>query len=845
MGTAFRRREDNNLPPPSIHGPKPLRMRTVSSPQIVSENGSLFRWASWGVLLVSTALRVLLISNGGQFTQLDENRYHMSQLAALQILQGEVKQGIEIVLRAGDHVGYKLLGVLPALLEKGPGWGEATPAYFFGAFSVLVLWLIGRIARLLTGSARAEFLALLFAASTGSLFYFSRHVLPYDASLAFMLLSLLLGLNPRATWWRSTLAGFCAGTGFVIYYGYWTLGGLVLILGVLTKWVRPERRSLVDGFVAVVTGLIGLAFAIAIPVVIDFAWGAGTLLQGAKGLSGSIIVGDFRGLRAPWEYLWHCDHLLLFLVAGALVIAFMRWFRGGRDRAFSLWLPLSIALFGVLAVQGSFLLMADVLHKFAIHDRLIRQLTPFVCLVFSFAVEEFLRGARWVNRSLTFIVAFCIGCAVWNLGIPLAQQFPAQFIVRGDKLLKKLEAQETPGADSYFRYVNVLHYLFEPEVLKAKPLETLLVAPHFYNYVPYLFEAKSPEDREARRSIDQRMRLVRMPVLPDEKVTGERYGAITMTVRFVAGRRTFLEPLLSVGARSGGEVFFVHFLDDRVITFGFFSWDYSVFESEPVSIDLNKDYEVMLFSSSMLSEAQADPNSKLAGPALSVDKEHPCLVVEFDHRRVFEHAIVPKQARPEQVYAGVNAVQADYALSQFSGKISHVVRTSEFPLLGTLHPRRLTLAAESLAVDVQPLTHGDGKPEPLAVFGAPGKAVFVFMRTQPDGKVKVGAEIWGIGAWESPLIDPNGRPIHLACDLGPLLPAIGSSEWGAVPPARQAELRGKIVLRCNGETVVDVPVGAMDGFTAAGYLGTNPVGGSLVYPWFSGQIKRMSAEPFR
>ncbi|HEU5079173.1 MAG TPA: hypothetical protein VFT72_08160 [Opitutaceae bacterium] len=769
----------------------------------------------------------------------------MSQLAALQILQGGVKQGIEIVLGAGDHVGYKLLGIIPALLEKGAGWSGATPAYFFAAFSVLVLWLIGRIARRLTGSARAEFLALIFAASTGSLFYFSRHVLPYDASLAFMLLSLYLGLHPRATWWRSTLAGFCAGTGFVIYYGYWTLGGLVLVVAVLSKWVRPDRRSLVDASIAVVTGLLGLALAIAIPVVIDFTWGAGTLVKGAKGLSGSIVVGDFRGLRAPWEYLWYCDHLLLFLVAGVLAAAAIRGLGGGRERVFSRWFPLCIALFGVLAVQASFFLMADILHKFAIHDRLIRQLTPFLCLVFSFTVEEFLRGGRRVNGSLTFIVLICIGCAVWNLGTPLAQEFPAQFIVRGDKLLKKLEAKETPVADSYFRYVNVLHYLFEPEVLKAKPLETLLVAPHFYNYVPYLFEAKTPEDRQARRAIDQRMRLVRMPVLPDERISGERYGAVTMTVRFVAGRRTFLEPLLSVGARSGGEVFFVHFLDDKVITFGFFSWDYSVFESEPMSIDLNQDHEVMLFSSSMLSEAHADPNSKLAGPALSIDKEHPCLVVEFDHRRVFEHTIVPKQVRPEQVYAGVNAVQADYALSQFSGKISHVVRTAEFPLLGTLHPRRLTLGAETLVVDLQPLTHGDGKPEPIAVFGATGKSVFVFMRTQPNGKVKVGAEIWGIGAWESPAIEINGKPLHLACDLGPLLPPVGSSEWRNVPPARQAELRGKIVLRCNGETVVDVPVGAIEGFTAAGYLGTSPVGGSLVYPWFSGQIKSLSTEPFR
>lgn len=383
-----------------------------------------------------------------------------------------------------------------------------------------------------------------------------------------------------------------------------------------------------------------------------------------------------------------------------------------------------------------------------------------------------------------------------------------------------------PSSDSYYRYVNVLHYLFEPEELKTAPIETLLAAPHFYNYTPYLFEAKTPLDRAYRQSLDQRMRLVRMPVRVEERIGGERHGPVTMLVNFVPGRRTYVEPLLSVGPRYDGEVFFVHFLEDDLVRFGFFSSGFAVFFSEALRIDFGRDYAIELFSSSLC----RPPEEPAADSAEWWARAHPFMAIRCDGQLLLERPIRAKRVVPEQVYAAVNAVQTDYAISQFSGNVRAVNRSGKPPVtvdscIGEILspvPARLALEADFAGLAV-------GQAEPVAVVGKTGNAMQVFARRVDARRVTLGIE-WGGGVRESdPLpISPEGHEIEI--DLAAL----------AASPATGGTIR----VRLDQSPVVEFAVRPGMGISADRMtLGVNYEGGALVQPQFNGRIQRFRVLP--
>jgi len=812
----------------------------------------LYRTGVWSLLILAAVLRIVLVFRGGQFTQLDEARYTVSRDAARIIVEGHTRQGLALVFEGGDHVGFKILSLIPALIEATLRSSPRIPACFFAAFSVASLALIGRIARTLVGSRAAEFWAVAAAATCGSLFYFSRHLLPYDTSLAFMLLALHLGLNPSGSRGRSLLAGFAAGCGFVIYYGYWTLGGIVLAMGVLagcrTSASRSPRAMLTEVVTRAALGFSGLAGALALTVLLDRLFGTGHLISGAGQLAGSILVGDFRGLVAPWEYLWYCDRLLLALFAASTL--YVLWIAPRQNRALRAPLkmpshpqtpepsvpahparflstppfPVWTALAGLLAVQASFIIGADLLHTFAVHDRLIRQLTPFLCLTFGVAASLWLAGLGTRRKPWAWTLGTALALnAVWTLGVPLAQEFPTQFKERGDALLTRLDAQgNAPSSDRYYRYVQVLHYLFEPETLPVEPLRTLLASPHFYTYVPYLFEAKTPEDRAHRRSLDQRMRLVEMPVLPSERILGESYGSVSMQVRFAPGRIASVEPLLSLGPWSGGELFFVHTLSETQVRFGFFSTGYAVFEGDPVTIDRSSPHQITLFSSSLLPHTAASTPASLFPAALARDRAEPAVIVSLDGRRVLEHASLPKAILSQQVYAAVNAIQTYYALSDFSGRIDHVERLPGFPLFGTRHAWAVVPGGSAIELGIDLSGAAINRPEPLVCGGSPGAAVFVFVRRLDAHRARLGIEVWSTGAWESePVTFKDGGIDRLRCEPGP-----------------------QVALLWNGRAVLHAPVPAQVGFPALSVdIGYNRIGGSLVVSIFRGRIADWTFAP--
>jgi hypothetical protein len=635
-------------------------------------SGSPWRRLSWGVLAVAAVLRVILVFRGGQFSQLDENRYLDSRAAAFEIVNGHLLRGIAFPLEGGDHVGYKVLGTIPALVEHATG-GDRTwiPGLFFGAFSVLAIGLLGGIAWRMSGSRQAQFWAVLCAACSGSLFYFARHLLPYDASMCIILLGLYLALGSQPRWWRFILSGALVGLGFVTYYGYWTLGGFALAMA--TVCGTPGRvRGFWPGLLLRAALLsAGLAGALALPVVVNHAWGTGHMVQGARNLSGSIVTGDFRGHVVPWEYLWYTDYLEL-----PIAIAFMAWglFGAWHNRAVPLserWRrPETVNAACFLGIYAMFIVTGTVLHKFAVHDRLVRQLLPFMMLGFAFGVvawRESMKDPRSLSLRTWALAAALAANAAFAFSTPLSQEWPGAFRRRGDAILAKRTDLVSP--DYYFRYVNVLQFYFEPEVLKVRPLETLLRSPHFFQYRPYLYEAKTPEDRGRREAVDSSMRLVKVPILPNARIRGDRTGGIILRIRLPIGRLSYLEPLLSMGPRGDGDLFFIRYYSDSSVALGFFSTGQMVYETDRIDVVPGSEHEVSLLCGDLVSGGR--------GPAYEDLRER--VLIWFDGKVILEKTARPKDYPPEQVYAGVSAIVESYTAEDFSGEILSATREDRMP----------------------------------------------------------------------------------------------------------------------------------------------------------------------
>jgi hypothetical protein len=623
-----------------------------------------------GVLAIAAILRVILVFRGGQFSQLDENRYDDSRQAALEIARGHLLRGITLPLEKGDHVGYKVLGVIPALVEHATGGDRAwIPGLFFGAFSLLSIALLGGIAWRLSGSRRAQFWAVLAAACSGSLFYFSRHLLPYDASMCFILLGLFLAVGPHPRWLAVLFAGAFVGLGFVTYYGHWTLGGFALGMAAVCG-TYGSRSGYWPGLL--MRGMLlgtGLAAAVALPVIVNCAWGSGLLVQGARNLSGSIITGDFRGHLVPWEYLWYTDYLELPIAVGfAAWGALAAWRSGAGPRSGRWRRPETVTFACFLGIYVMFIVTGTLMHKFAVHDRLIRQLLPFMVLGFAFGVEAWLAGERDARAAAlrARVLSFALAAnAAFAFATPLSQEWPGDFKRRADAILAR--RSDPVSADSYFRYVNVLEYYYEPEVLKVRPLETLLAAPHFFQYRPYLYEAKTPEDRARRESVDSSMRLVKVPILPASRIRGDSYGTVTLHIRLPRGRLSYLEPLLSLGPPGDGDVLFIRYYSDSSIALGFFSWGEVVYEADRVEVEPGSEHEVKLLCGDLV------PGNR----GRAYDELRKRVVITFDGRTVLDRTAIPKDFPSGQVYAGVNAVMESYTAADFSGKILSAVRDDD------------------------------------------------------------------------------------------------------------------------------------------------------------------------
>jgi hypothetical protein len=810
--------------------PNPIATRADSTLRPEQSGNARHRWFVAAVLTAMLAVRILLVSRGGQHFFYDEAKFGTSTGAAELLLKGDIKRALVFAIEPqintyADHIGFKLIGIAPELIQIPLGGDDRVAAYFFSVFSVLSVLLMAAIAGRLGGSRRAFDLTLVAGALSATLLEYARFLVPYDLSLCVALLALWIGLKRPAGYLRSTSVGALAAWSFFCYYGYWQLAGIVVLLHAL--WLADSALGFAKRLLAA-----GLGSAIIVLALFGISeLGRGTLFRDMVEITKYQSVGqaDFRSGLNSWLYLFYAEKAALFLWIAPFAAALWFGLRSAPREGRKILTPLTLMAFGFLAIYAIFILDSDLRHNLVVHGRHSRQLAPFLIIGFGLGLDQICKRSRH-GTPIAVAAAVALGAnALATFSVPLSQEFPVDFKKRAEAVIKA-QPPITDGR-SYYRLVNVDHFIYEPEILRSAPMETLLASPHPLEYAPYLYEGESREMKALRRSIDHRMRLVRMAVPEDERIRGEPYGMVTLTLEFPGGRAGYSEPILSIGPRGDGDLFFVKYLTVSTAELGFEDMNQTVVRSAPFDYEPGKARVLALFSGSLM-PADDRPIAGEDASAVAVLRQR--IYATIDGRVLFEEPMLRHSAEPGEVYAGVNTVEADSAGAQFYGRILGANR-------GGMPPPSKAPAGPleygSVRLRISAPATGDGSAEPLVVAGLPGRAVLGYMRVYPDGSTRFGIEIWGIGTFESNPMSLNaGEPAEVDFAFGSLFPGVGLPGWNGLSNERQRELKRTLRIVVNGNVALEMEKDTPDLSGLPVYYGRNPVGGSTVDIAFQGQV---------
>ena len=480
------------------------------------------QWIVAGVLLVSFGLRAVLIFRGGQYYFPDEVRYENAWVTAGLILQGRFLDAIASLIEGVEHVGFRVIAVVPALLGHLVDDTPRLPALFFSGFSVLNVFMIWMLARSANHSPHEAFHALWLAASSQSLLYFSRHLLPYDVSMSFALAGILLAIAKPARRINLLLCGILSSLSFMTYNGYWALAGFVVLVAI-TNVNRKSTRFLGD------VSLIGLGFSAPFSIFYLASLISGNnIVDAYKDFAGSVRQGAYsEGWSIPFEYIWQAEHL-----AGLVIVLLCVYVVGRRmrrkDSHILLWVT------GVVFIYLCLFLSSVAFKRFVVYGRLVRQIIPFLLLLAAEGMADLSQRGGLSRIILSILTGVILVQSAWSYHMAWSIQFPREFIYEAGTQIPGLRfslKRINTGAPSVCRtrdyLVQNVKYIYPlPEGDPPIAGRLLISAPHPINFSPYQYEGYTREQRAVFRA-----RNVMMSVSEVDQDTQMRLGSTWSSIK--------------------------------------------------------------------------------------------------------------------------------------------------------------------------------------------------------------------------------------------------------------------------------------------------------------------------
>jgi len=463
-------------------------------------------WLVISVLFVSLILRWILIIRGGQYYISDETRYEVSRNAARLLLQGQVGEALKQFTLSPEHLGFKVIGIIPALLEHVVGASLVLPALFFSLFSVLNLYLIFLLSQRVSTSSNDAIYALLIASSCLSLLYYSRHLFPYDMAMSFGLLALYVALagnqNPRISFACGGLSFLC----FITYNGYWSLAAFVMLAHILinSEKITKVLQKTILTFVGFIT-----PFAL---LVIAMLRSGTNLITAYRLFATSITQGSFaEGWSLPFEYFWHTEHTVILILGALFITSLMGQFKDPRQDI-KLWLG------GVLFLYFCLLIPSVILRYFVVYARLARQLIPFLALLSAQGLTQIENRGASGHKIVLAILAIIFIQAAWNFSYTFDLSYPREFVAEaqarfpGFEFSSKRLAFGAPILCQNNGYImeSAKYYVAPPRNLPQVQGQLLLSALHPENFLPYQYDGDPPTIRQIFRIQKLRMNFYKV-----------------------------------------------------------------------------------------------------------------------------------------------------------------------------------------------------------------------------------------------------------------------------------------------------------------------------------------------
>jgi hypothetical protein len=477
-------------------------------------NELAYRRALLWLLLMAWLPRVLLAWQGGQYYWPDEYRFLRVPQVGLAFMRGDVPLAWATLFDPA-HIGFHLISLVPNCLQAAvlisQGIPLAAPGFISTAglsaqllltFSLASIALTYAIAQASGANPREAWLAAFLAACSSELFYFARHLQPYDSTMALALLASWLAFRENGSPWRSIGCGLVAGLAFLVYNGYWILS---LVPIALLWWTsRSPARAVVR------TCCFGLGFAAWLALLeatCHLATGQ-SYLGKMRSFSLTVTQGDLgEGWQLPATVLWEAEGAFGGLLVAAALLSFLLGMVRRSKRGIA-WPLLALGVYCLLGIGAQ-------LGAFVVYGRLVRQVVPFLCLAGAFLLERLLAGRPLLMRACLVVLAALAGL---NYAKPLRLHFPreveraviARFgpVQRQSVIVGPLTQRLPAGEASDYVLLNCQHLWPVRGTVAAPHGHEILRMRHPLEFRPYQYEGFTEAERSLLRSVDISIRLI-------------------------------------------------------------------------------------------------------------------------------------------------------------------------------------------------------------------------------------------------------------------------------------------------------------------------------------------------
>ena len=483
------------------------------------------------IMLAAYLLRLLLLANEGQFRFVDESRYRRATHAADLIFQGDITGAFQSLLIYGQHPGFTVAGLIPALFHRAvyqliPPSDETWEGYWYSRYSdfrisslifvipsVLVIGVIYLIARQAGAPESEALLAAFLMSACNTFFMYSQHFLPYDISILLGLCALLLAIRPHEPGFKYAMAvGGLAFLTFWVYNGYLTF---VIMLGLIyCFFIDRDPRIAILRALGMLTG----AAAILAPVyffnllIMDI-----NIVDQLSEFSATITHGEYaEGIVLPFKYFAHAEGGIALIWCAGLGIAAWRIWRNrtseARRRVF-LWIACLLLLYFLMSF------LSNGLEMFVVYGRVARSVVPFIVLLCAYGFEPLF--IRYGSRATGISVAVVSLLALANFA-PIISLHHYRMVQRHVySNYKGVSFESTFGPDSKahgyrgayvpterFKLVNAGVFYPVTEITERPAGKVLLEIPHYAKVKALQYEGMTAEVRDLFNNNDLKMWLI-------------------------------------------------------------------------------------------------------------------------------------------------------------------------------------------------------------------------------------------------------------------------------------------------------------------------------------------------